>query len=315
MSGELSAEAEAYLAMMASLPQTPPPAADDIDAWRAAVMGSSSPGYAEAIAKATTGAVDSSVEVSVETIAPANCDIHIGTPLVRGAADDRVLLSVHGGAFTVGGGEASRVAAGLLAGAYEMCVWSVDYRMPPDHPFPAALDDCLDAYRAALTQYAPENIAITGLSAGGNLVAALIQQAHAQGLPMPRAVVLNSPLVDLTLSGDSIVNNSSGDDGSLGSPIALYAAGHDLVDPRLSPLRGDVHPDWPRTLLFSGTRDFLLSDTVRFHQKLLAAGVEAGLEVFESAPHGMFGGNAPEDRILVAHARRFLESAWTGDRH
>lgn len=127
---------------------------------------------------------------------------------------------------------------------------------------------------------------------------------------MPCAAVLNSPCVDLTLSGDTMVNDPSGEGPGLTNNVKLYTGGHDPTDPGLSPLFGKIGDDWPPTILFSGTRDFLLSDTARMHRKLLAAGVRAELHVFEAAPHGMFGGSAPEDRLLVAEARRFLEAAW-----
>lgn len=306
----LSAEARAWLEMMAAHPQSPSPEPDDIEAWRAVVAATSAPEYADAIGLATTGAVATGVPVEVHTVDLPNTVVHVGVPEGLAPDDRRVLLSVHGGAFTTGGGAATRAATGFVAGAYGVTAWSVDYRMPPDHPFPAALDDCLDAYRALLERHDPASIAVSGLSAGGNLTAAFLLRAQEEGLPMPCAAVLNSPCVDLTLSGDSLVNELSGDGLGLTNSMKLYAGDHDLTDPRLSPLFGRIGDDWPPTILFSGTRDFLLSDTVRMHRKLLAAGVRTELHVFEAAPHGMFGGSAPEDRLLVAQARRFVEGAW-----
>ncbi|MEU4227020.1 alpha/beta hydrolase fold domain-containing protein [Nonomuraea sp. NPDC026600] len=306
----LSPEAQAWSEMLKSLPQAPSPEPDDLEAWRAVVAAGSAPEHADAIALATTGAVATGVAVKVDVVDLANSLVYVGTPEGIAPDDRRVLLSVHGGAFTTGGGAATRAATRFVAGAYGVIVWSVDYRMPPDHPYPAALDDCLDAYRALLDSHDPASIAISGLSAGGNLVAALLLRLREEGLPMPCAVVLNSPLVDLTLSGDTIVNNAFGEGAGLTNSMKLYAGDHDLMDPRLSPLFGQIGDDWPPTIMFSGTRDFLLSDTVRMHRKLLAAGVQAQLHVFDAAPHGMFGGNAPEDRLLVAQARRFLEAAW-----
>ncbi|MFC4504946.1 MULTISPECIES: alpha/beta hydrolase [Streptomyces] len=306
----LSTEAQAWLEMLKANPQPPAPEPDDIEAWRAVVAITSAPELADAIGLATTGAVATGVPVEVHAVDLPNAVVHVGTPEGLAPDDRRVLLSVHGGAFTVGGGAATRAATGFVAGAYGVTVWSVDYRMPPDHPFPAGLEDCVDAYRALLESHDPASIAVSGVSAGGNLIAALLLRLQEEGLPMPCAAVLNSPAVDLSLSGDSVANDAFGEGGGLKNNVKLYAGDHDVTDPYLSPLFGRIGDDWPPTILFSGTRDYLLSDTARMHRKLLEAGVRAELHVFEAAPHGMFGGNAPEDRLLVAQAGRFLEAAW-----
>ena len=148
----------------------------------------------------------------------------------------------------------------------------------------------------------------TGASAGGNLAAALVVRARDEGLPLPAALVLISPELDLTESGDSFHTNL-GIDNVLGSLIQtnlLYANGHDLDDPYLSPLFADV-TGFPPTFLQAGTRDLFLSNSVRMHRKLRAAGVEAELHVFEAMPHGGFAG-APEDLDLRLEIRRFLDS-------
>ena len=308
----LSKEARSWASMLLALPSNPAPAPDDVEAWRAATRAPSSPEQIAAIALATTGAVPTGAEVDVAELPLSEAVVQIGTPRELGPGDTRVLLNVHGGAFTTGGGETTRVATQFMAGCYGFTVWGVDYRMPPDHPFPAALDDCLEAYRRLLDRHDPASIAIYGLSAGGNLVAALLLRIHEESLPMPRAVVLNSPLVDLTLSGDTIVSKPYGDEGSIAPHVAIYAGGNDVRHPHLSPLRAAIPADWPPTVLISGTRDYLLSDTVRMHRALLDSGVRAELHVFDGAPHGMFGGTAPEDRAVVSQIRRFLDSVGVG---
>ena len=123
------------------------------------------------------------------------------------------------------------------------------------------------------------------ISAGGNLAAALLVRARDEGLPMPAALVLPTPMVDLTESGDTF-QTLNGVDGGLRSQIAvnlLYANGHDLTDPYLSPLFADLS-GFPPTFLQSGTRDLFLSNTVRLHRKLLAAGVDTELHIFEAMP-------------------------------
>jgi len=185
--------------------------------------------------------------------------------------------------------------------------------MPPDHPFPAGLDDCLTAYEALLADHRPEEIIVGGASAGGNLAAALILRARDDALPLPAAAVLMTPGVDLTASGDSLQTNRGLDplipDGS--SPaFGMYAAGHDLTDPYVSPLYGDFTKGFPPTILTTGTRDMLLSDTVRMHRTLRVAGVPADLHVTEAGGHGGFFGMAPEDRQLEQEIRRFVDSHW-----
>jgi len=216
-------------------------------------------------------------------------------------------LDIHGGALITGGGEACKLMGVGRALTVNMPVWAIDYRMPPAHPYPAALGDCLAVYRAALEERAPEQIFVGGTSAGGNLAAALLLRAKDEGLPMPAALVLMTPEVDLTESGDSFVTNDGLD--NLLRPLMpvnqFYADGHDLSHPYLSPLFGDV-TGFPPTLLTSGTRDLFLSNTVRMHRKLRAAGVDTDLHVWEAMPHGGFGGGAPEDMEMVAELQTFL---------
>ena len=182
--------------------------------------------------------------------------------------------------------------------------------MPPDHPFPTPLDDCLTAYRLLLDERSSDDIIVGGTSAGGNLAAALILRARDEGLPLPAAVIFNTAAFDLTGSGDSWQTND-GLDNVLSGPVEpcteLYAGGHDRREPYISPLFGDL-AGLPPVILLSGTRDRLLSDNVRMHRALRQAGVEAELHVWEAAGHGGFLGMAPEDAERYAELRRFAEA-------
>jgi acetyl esterase/lipase len=205
----------------------------------------------------------------------------------------------------------------MTAAKLGMRVWAIDYRMPPDHPYPAALDDCLAAYRTLLHDHRPAEIVVGGVSAGGNLSAVLILRARDEGLPLPAGAVLLTPALDLTQSGDTFQTNLGVDTVITTddpSPILLYAGGHDLTDPYLSPLFGDFRRGFPPALLASGTRDVLLSDTVRMHRALRTAGIEAELHVLEAAPHGFFAGSAPEDKELDKEVRRFIAEHCEGRR-
>ena len=219
-----------------------------------------------------------------------------------------IYLDIHGGSLVMGSGKACEVMARRMAAQVQMQTWSVDYRMPPDHPYPAALDDVLAVYRGLLDVRAPEQIVVGGGSAGGNLAAALMLRARDEGLPLPAALILLTPEADLTESGDSFHTNLGIDNvltESLADSIALYAGDHDLRHPYLSPLFGDLSAPFPPTFLQAGTRDLFLSNTVRMHRKLRAGGVDAELHVFEAMPHGGFFG-APEDDELTEEIRRFL---------
>lgn len=222
--------------------------------------------------------------------------------------DTPIYLDIHGGALILGGGDACVALATLTSLRRNMITWAVDYRMPPLHPYPAALDDCMALYRKALTEREPKDLFVGGGSAGGNLAAALLLRAKDEGLPMPAALVLVSPEVDLTESGDTfqvLLGIDSVLTRSLMNENRLYAGDHDLAHPYLSPLFGDL-TDFPPTFLQSGTRDLFLSNTVRMHRKLRAAGVHAELHIWEAMPHGGFGG-APEDMELATEVSRFLE--------
>ena len=156
----------------------------------------------------------------------------------------------------------------------------------------------VESYRDLLTRHRPPGkVAVVGVSAGGGLAAAGILKLRDLGLPLPGAAVLLTPEVDLTESGDTFETNKDIDvilGRRLTESIELYAGGHDLRDPYLSPLFGDLRRGFPPTLLISGTRDLFLSNTVRFHRALRRAGLQADLHVFEAMPHGGFFG-APED--------------------
>jgi acetyl esterase/lipase len=303
----LSKEAQAVLA-------NPPaetfesPALDDHEAWRAAIAA-----HDGAIAAMMAGRASSApVTVQHRDLAGGGRVYEI-TPDGLDDGDERVYLDIHGGGFIWGGGELCATMAVGTAIRMAARVWAVDYRMPPDHPFPAALDDCLAAYRALLGERPPERIVIGGASAGGNLAAALILRARDEGLPLPAAVVLMTPGADLTESGDSHQVNLGLDPlipGSGRQQFLLYAAGHDLRHPYLSPLNGDFTKGFPPAILTTGTRDMLLSDTVLLHRALRRAGVPAELHVTEAGGHGGFMGMAPEDREILREVRRFADTHW-----
>lgn len=238
--------------------------------------------------------------------------VTVHTAVPPGSPTDRVFLDIHGGAFVYGAGDACAAFTRLTLARVGMTTWGVDYRVPPEYPYPAPLDDCLTVYRALLRDNPPDSIVVGGASAGGNLAAALVLRAKDEGLPMPAGLVLLSPEVDLTESGDSFQTLLGADSllrRSLADTIRAYAGDCDLRDPYLSPLFGDLR-GFPPTLIQSGTRDLFLSNAVLLHRRLRALDIRAELHVFEAMPHGGFDLACwtPEDRELSLEVRRFVSS-------
>jgi acetyl esterase/lipase len=246
---------------------------------------------------------------------PYGVKLYRMTPEGRaGRRADIAYYDIHGGGFVGGGGDLCRVLATIRAMDYGVEVFSVDYRLAPEHVFPAALDDCVAAYREVLKYYKPQDLIVGGASAGGNLAAALMLRASHEGLPLPVALVLQTPAADLTGTGDSRHTNRFLDPtlyGGSDSGPSAYAAKEDPKNPFVSPVFGDLTKGWPQTILTSGTRDLLLSDTVCMHRALRRAGVKAELHVTEASGHtGFMGANAPEDGEILAECRRFCFAAW-----
>ncbi|MBT2187355.1 alpha/beta hydrolase [Sphingobium sp. H33] len=230
------------------------------------------------------------------------------------AADGPVYLFIHGGAFVVGGGPYAKALGVRNAGATGARVVSVDYRMAPDNPFPAAPQDCLAVYLALIEAIDPKRVVIGGTSAGGNIAAATILMARDRGLPLPAGAILLTPEIDLTEAGDTFRTNEDLDvilKAGLPEANAAYANGHDLTDPYLSPIFADFTKGFPPTLVQSGTRDLFLSNSVIVHRKLRDAGIDAQLHVWEAMPHGEFLGDAPENAEILAEVARFIRRVTT----
>lgn len=302
--GSISPAARMMLQGANAMPSRNHPAASDHAAWRQ-VIAETDAVMVQYFAGVDTTGVDS------QTLAIAGVTCHRAVPVGHDAGDQRVYLDIHGGGLVFGAGEFARLGGIRAAQLHQVVSVAVDYRMPPDHPYPAALDDCLAVYAALVAHHGPGNVVVGGSSAGGNLAAALMLRARDAGLPMPAGLVLQTPEVDLTESGDSFEVLLGLDPvlkSRLTESIALYANGAPLDHPYLSPLFGDL-TGFPPTLLQSGTRDLFLSNTVRMHRALRDAGVPAELHVFEAMPHGSFMG-APEDAGLAREIAGFVARCW-----
>ena len=275
-----------------------------------------------ALAESNVAAVAPQIPAMAErmrvTIAPSVLDgvrIYTITPADMPEANrNRLAVHVHGGCYVLNPREAALPEAIFLAGFARMTVIAVDYRMPPEAYFPAALDDAMTVYRAAVKRVPPGNVAVFGSSAGGALTLEMMLRAKQDGLPMPGAIAPGTPMSDVTKQGDSFQTNALVDnvlvssDGFCDAATRFYANGHDLADPLLSPVYGDVR-GFPPTILTTGTRDLLLSNTVRMHRALRRAGTEAVLQVFEGQSHAQYyrDDRVPEVQEAFGEIARFFD--------
>lgn len=256
--------------------------------WRAMIAASNAMGrdrLAELLKRAPATIRETSLGgVTVREVTPA---------VVDPANAGRVLMHFHGGAYIIYGGEASVAEAVLGAAHAKTRVLSVDYRMPPDHPFPAAVDDAVAAWTGLIATHDPSRIGVFGTSAGGGLLLAMTLKLKALGLPLPAALAPSPPGADLAGESDSYRTNAGVDgvlpfyDGVLGGAARLYAGPAGLHDPLVSPVHGDF-AGFPPSLLTTGTRDILLSDTVRVYRAMRKAAVEARIEIYEAMSHAEY---------------------------
>ncbi len=241
--------------------------------------------------------------VTVRTVTPADID---------SANENRLFVHVHGGAYVFNGGSAGVREAILIASRARISVMSIDYRMPPEHPFPAAVDDVVAVWKSLLRDRPAKSMALGGTSAGGGLTLASTLRFMQLHLEMPGALWAGTPWADLTKTGDSHFTNEGIDrnlvsyHGLLEGAAKLYADGRDLKTPLISPVYGDFK-GFPPTYLVTGTRDLFLSDTVRVHRKMRVAGVVADLNVYEGVSHGGYTfADSPELQQAYGELGAFL---------
>jgi monoterpene epsilon-lactone hydrolase len=222
---------------------------------------------------------------------------------------NRVLISLHGGGFTSDSGSIiESVPITALTGTR---VIAVDYRLAPEFPFPAAVDDTVAVYKDVLKTYAPKKIGVFGTSAGAVLGAQASVQFRKLGLPLPAVLGFFSGYVDLARYGDSryiySANGFKDYAGLDGLGMNAYVASHDRKDPALSPIYADLK-GFPPTLCMTGTRDHCLSGTVDFHRALLRADVDARLMVFDAMKHAhWYAFDLPESKEALEAQARFLD--------
>lgn len=231
-----------------------------------------------------------------------------------GETSSQVILYCHGGGYLFGSPLAYRSFTTRLAKQSGASVFVLDYRLAPEHPFPAAADDVIAAYHWLLETRDPHNIVLAGDSAGAGLCLSLLVQIKEAGLPMPAAAVLLSPYADLSATGVSLDSNSdscamfSGE--SIRRAAATYLAGADARDPRASPLFAD-YSGFPPLLIYVSDSEVLRDDGIRVAEKAAVAGVATELQIWRGQPHvwPLFVPQLPEAVTVLDEMARFCKAA------
>jgi acetyl esterase/lipase len=235
----------------------------------------------------------------------------------REATPGKVLLYLHGGAYALGSCDSHRKLVTHIARAGKIEAVMPEYRLAPEHPFPAGLDDAVAVFKELLGMgYGADDIIIGGDSAGGGLsVAAMLQLRH-QGAPLPRAAILLSPFLDMSASGESMKTRASQEPWFHAEEIEVviryYCPDEDVRNPLLSPVFANVS-GLPPMLIHVGDDEILLSDSTRFAHKLRTAGIDVELEVFLEMWHvfQLFIGTMPESKRAVRKIGAYIRGAFS----
>ena len=236
--------------------------------------------------------------------------------LPRDQRRDGVILYLHGGGYTCGGLRYAVGCGSLLAQEFGAYVFCPAYRLAPEHPFPAALEDALESYRYLLSKgYLPEQICLAGESAGGGLCYSLCMKLRQLEEPLPAGIVAISPWTDLTASGPSYQQNRDKDVSLTEKQLRFFAEsyGTDHLDPFVSPFFGDME-DMPPSMIFVGGDEIMLSDAQLLHDKLLESGRVSGLRVCPGRWHGYLLYGLQEDRADMELLRSFLNEHLSHER-
>jgi len=233
-----------------------------------------------------------------------------------GAQTDRAILYLHGGGYVIGSLNTHRALGGEISRASQAAVLMLDYRLAPEFPFPAAVEDGVTGYRWLLEQgFAPAQIAIAGDSAGGGLVVATLVAARDQGLAMPRSAVCISPWGDMTCSNESYRTRDDADPmvkhASIIQMAALYLNGADPKSPLASPNFADL-TGLPPLLIHVGSDETLLDDAIALDRKAKADGVQSTLEVWDKMIHvwHAFHPMLPEGKDGIERVGEFMRQQW-----
>jgi acetyl esterase/lipase len=252
------------------------------------------------------------VEVKDDKIGGVN--VHrVIPPEIAHDHQSHLFVYIHGGGYVFNAGRAGTVEAVVIAARLKMPVISIDYRMSTADPAPAGIEDVVAVWKELLKERLHSSMAMGGTSAGGNIALASVHRLKDLGLPLPGALYVGTPSADLDLTGDSRFLNEGVDRilltwrGFGEAAVILYAGELGLEHHYVSPIHGNFL-EFPPSYLITGTRDLLLSDTVRAHRALRRAGVIADLHVYEGQSHAdyLVVMNAPESHEHYAELNAFL---------
>ena len=254
----------------------------------------------------------------VTVTAAALGDVPTAEITVDGIEPRYVVLYFHGGVYVMGDAALAADLASEIGRRTQAKVISVDYRLAPEHPYPAAVDDALAAYEALLhSGMAPSDIAFAGESAGGGLAVATLVNGRDHGLPMPAAAVVMSPYADLTLAGATIDTRREVDPllsrEALQARIPDYTSGNDAALGLISPIFADLS-GLPPLIIQGGSHEVLLDDAIRLARGAAAADVEVTLEITPQVPHVFQAYHAilEEGAAALDRAGQFLSAHLTG---
>jgi epsilon-lactone hydrolase len=229
-----------------------------------------------------------------------------------GADADRVILYLHGGGYVIGSINTHRAMISRIARASNARALAIDYRLAPEHPFPAAVEDTIAAYKWLLAQgYKPGKIVIAGDSAGGGLTIAALLAIRDANLPMPAATVPISPWTDLEGTGESVRTRAARDvmvtQENLAYSAKQYYGTHDPKDPLVSPVHANFR-GLPPMLIHVGDAEILLDDATRVAKSAKLAGVDVELEVWDDMPHvwHVFAKILPEGQQAIDKIGKFV---------
>ena len=229
------------------------------------------------------------------------------------SSPSRLILYFHGGGYIAGSPESHRALVAKLAHASEATAFSAAYRLAPEHVFPAAVRDGIDAYRQLVARgIAPQSIVVAGNGSGGGLAFSVLLAIRNAGLPMPAACVAMSPLADLSLSGWSVLQNA-GSDASLSWELLFIGARHYLersnpCDPYASPAFASFK-EFPPIMVHAGSQEMLRDDASRLGDRAADAGVPISVEIYDGMQH-VFQANpyVPEARVSLQRLGHFIRT-------
>ena len=249
------------------------------------------------------GASSMKDKVRFDKVEDCSFPAEMAVPVDDADVRDGGILYLHGGGYTAGGVEYARGFGGIMTQLTGMKTFCIEYRLAPEHPYPAAVEDALEAYLYMLDKFSADKLVVAGDSAGGGLSFCLMMKLKEMKLPLPACIVASSPWTDLSMTRSSVEENGKRDPSlkkeTLQFYAKLYAKDNDLHEPMISPIYGDLSY-MPPSIIFVGGDEILLDDSKDMAQKLADAGRECTLVVDEGMWHVYLLYGVPESKRALS---------------